>query len=145
MDTITIDKIIAILVTGFFIYRNTERTSNYVGGLLILTFGLTLLNIGILTTISVILYLLTVVTTIWLVLTHRIKTDIQTLISIFLIGIITKGVPLLLNFPNYAIFFYLSFALVLLYLYFILFKKSANILVITTVPVMDCVITLDLF
>jgi hypothetical protein len=145
MDTITIDKIIAILITGFFIYRNTERTSNYVGGLLILAFGLTLLNIGILTTISVILYLLTVVTTIWLVLTHRVKTDIQTLISIFLIGIITKGVPLLLNFPNYAIFFYLSFALVLLYLYFILFKKSANILVITTVPVMDCVITLDLF
>jgi hypothetical protein len=112
MDTITIDKIIAILITGFFIYRNTERTSNYVGGLLILAFGLTLLNIGILTTISVILYLLTVVTTIWLVLTHRVKTDIQTLISIFLIGIITKGVPLLLNFPNYAIFFYLSFALV---------------------------------
>jgi hypothetical protein len=145
MDTITIDKIIAILITGFFIYRNTERTSNYVGGLLILAFGLTLLNIGILTTISVILYLLTVVTTIWLVLTHRVKTDIQTLISIFLIGIITKGVPLLLNFPNYAIFFYLSFALVLLYLYFILFKKSANILVITTVPIMDCVITLDLF
>ena len=52
MDTITVDKLIAILVTAFFIYRNGERTSNYVGGLLILAFGLTFLNVGTLTTIS---------------------------------------------------------------------------------------------
>lgn len=145
MDTIAIDKIIAIIVTAFFIYRNGERSSNYIGGLLILAFGLTLLNIGTITTISVILYLGTLGTTIWLVLTQRIKSDIQTLISIFLIGILAKEIPLFLNFPNYAIFFYLSIALVLLYLYFILFKKSANTLVITSVPVMDCIITISKF
>ena len=145
MDTITVDKLIAILVTAFFIYRNGERTSNYVGGLLILAFGLTFLNVGTLTTITVILYSGTVGTTIWLVTTQRIKTDIQTLISIFLVGILAKGIPLLLNFPNYAIFFYLSIALILLYLYFILFKRSANILAITTIPVMDCIITISEF
>jgi len=145
MDTFIVFEIIAILVTAFFIYRNSERTSNYIGGLLIVAFGLTFLNIGTLTTISVILYLGTAGTTIWLIATQKIKTDIRILTSIFLVGILAKGISHLLNFPNYATFFYLSIALVLLYLYFILIKKSANILVVTTIPVMDCIITISEF
>lgn len=145
MDTITINKIIAILVTAFFIYLNNERKSNYVGGLHILAFGLTFLNIETLTTVSVILYLGTVGATIWLVATQKIKTDIRILISIFLVGILAKGIPLILNFPNYAAFFYLSIALVLLYLYFILFKKSTKALVVTTIPVIDCIVTISEF
>lgn len=142
MKTILIDKILAILVTSYFIFRNEERTSNYVGGFLILAFGLTLLGIGVLTSIAVILYLITIGGTIWLLLTGRVKSDIGILASIFLLGIIIKGIPLLLYFPDYEIFTYLSIGLTVIYFYFILIKKASNILVVTSIPAMDCIITL---
>ncbi|ADR20122.1 hypothetical protein MATR_22620 [Marivirga tractuosa] len=140
MDIITISKITAILGTIFLIYRNDEKSSNYIGGILIISFGLTIPKLPNLMSAGLILYILTLTITIWLLVKSKIKTDSRSFTIIFLAGFFVKE-GFFLNFPNYAIFYYLTFALVLLYFYF-LYRRSASVLVITTIPAVDYLITL---
>jgi len=143
MDKILLIKLLAIGITIFYIFRNDERTSNWIGGLLATSFGLTLLGIGTLTSAALILYVLTLATALYLVLTGRIVNEQRTLFSTFLLIAIINSTPPLLNLPNYGIFYYLAIAGTLLYGFFQLKHRSVNILVLTSIPVVDFILTLS--
>ncbi len=143
MDKILLIKLLAIGITIFYIFRNNERTSNWIGGLLATSFGLTLLGMGTLTSTAVILYVLTLLTSLYLVLTNKIQNDQRTLLPIFLLIAIINSTPILLNLPNYGIFYYLAIAGTLLYGFFQLKHRSVNILAVTSIPVVDFILTLS--
>ena len=143
MDKILFIKLLAIGITIFYIFRNNERTSNWIGGLLAASFGLTLLGVSALTSVAVILYLLTLLASLYLVLTNKIQNDQRTLFSIFLLIAIINSTPLLLNLPNYGIFYILAIAGTLLYIFFQLKYRSVNILAVTSIPVIDFILTLS--
>jgi hypothetical protein len=140
MDTVIIIKITAILGTILFIYRNDEKTSNFIGVLLIISLGLSFPKTPNLIAAGLFIYALTLAIAIWLLISSKIKTENRPIAIIFLAGFFAKE-GFFLNFPNYAIFYYITIGLALLYLYF-LYKKSANVLVITTIPAVDYLITL---
>ena len=142
MDRILLIKLLAIGITIFYIYRNDEQTSNWIGGLLAASFGLTLFGMEILTSIAVILYILTLLTSLFLVLTGMIQNDQRTLFSIFLMIAIINSIPPLLNLPNFELFVYLAIAGTLLYGFFQLKHRTVNILVVTSTPVVDFILTL---
>jgi len=143
MDKILLIKLLAIGITIFYIFRNNERTSNWIGGLLATSFGLTLLGMGTLTSTAVILYVSTLLTSLYLVLTNKIQNDQRTLLPIFLLIAIINSTPILLNLPNYGIFYYLAIAGTLLYGFFQLKHRSVNILAVTSIPVVDFILTLS--
>lgn len=143
MDKILLIKLLAIGITIFYIFRNNERTSNWIGGLLTASFGLTLFGIGALTSVAVILYILTLVATLFLVLTGKIVNEQRTLFSVFLLLAIINSTPILLNLPNYGIFYYLAIVGTLLYRYFQLKHRTVNILVVTSIPVISFILTLS--
>lgn len=143
MDKILLIRLLAIGITIFYIFRNNERISNWIGGLLATSFGLTLLGIGTLTSLAVILYVLTLLASLYLVLTNKIQNDQRTLFSIFLLIAIINSSPLLLNLPNYGFFYYLAIAGTLLYVFFQLKHRTVNILAVTSIPVVDFILTLS--
>ncbi len=143
MDKILFIKLLAIGITIFYIFRNNERTSNWIGGLLVTSFGITLLGVATLTSVAAILYLLTLLTSLYLVLTNKIQNDQRTLFSIFLLIAIINSTPVLLNLPNYGIFYILAVAGTLLYIFFQLKHRSVNILAVTSIPVIDFILTLS--
>ncbi|WP_424964049.1 hypothetical protein [Ekhidna sp.] len=143
MDKILLIKLLAIGITIFYIFRNNERTSNWIGGLLAASFGLTLFGSGALTSIAIILYTLTLVATLFLVLTGKIVNEQRTLFSVFLLLAIINSTPMLLNLPNYGIFYYLAIIGTLLYGYFQLKHRTVNILVVTSIPVISFILTLS--
>ncbi len=143
MDKILFIKLLAIGITIFYIFRNNERTSNWIGGLLVTSFGITLLGVATLTSVAAILYLLTLLTSLYLVLTNKIQNDQRTLFSIFLLIAIINSTPVLLNLPNYGIFYILAIAGTLLYILFQLKHRSVNILAVTSIPVIDFILTLS--
>lgn len=143
MDRILLIKLLAIGITIFYIFRNSERTSNLIGGLLATSFGLTLLGNETLTSVAVIIYTLTLLVSLYLVLTNKIRNDQRILFSIFLLIAIINSTPLLLNLPNYGIFTYLSIGGALLYGFFQLKHQTVNILVVSSIPVVDFILTVS--
>lgn len=143
MDKILLIKLLAIGITIFYIFRNNERTSNWIGGLLATSFGLTLLGIGPLTSAALILYALILLASFYLVLTNKIQNDQRTLFSIFLLIAIINSTPILLNLPNYGLFYYLASAGMMLYGFFQLKHRTVNILAVTSIPVADFILTLS--
>lgn len=142
MDKILIIKLLAIGITIFYILRNSERTSNWIGGLLATSFGLTLFGQGTLTSVAVILYVLTLLVGLYFVLTNKIENEHRTLFSVFLLIAIINSTPLLLNLPNYGLFYYLAIAGTLLYGFFQLKHLTVNILAVTSIPVVSFILTL---
>ena len=134
MDKILLIKLFAIGITIFYISRNNERTSNWIGGLLATSFALTLLAIGPLNFVAVILYVLTLLVGLILVLKNKIKSDQRTLFLIYLLIAIINSMSLLLNLPNYELFFYMAIAGTLLYGFFQLKHRTVNILTVTSIP-----------
>ncbi len=143
MDKILFIKFLAIGITIFYIFRNNERTSNWIGGLLATSFGLTLIGVATLTSVAAILYLLTLLVSLYLVQTNKIKNDQRTLFSIFLLIAIINSTPVLLNLPNYGLFYYLAAGGTLLYAFFQLKHRTANILAVTSIPVVNFILTLS--
>ena len=143
MERILLIKLLAIGITIFYIFRNNERTSNWIGGLLATSFGLTLLGIGTLTSVAVILHQLTLLVGLFFVLTNKIKSEQRTLLSIFLSIAIVNLMAQLLHFPNYGIFVYLAIAGTLVYGFFQLKHRSVNALAVTSIPVVDFILTLS--
>jgi hypothetical protein len=135
-------KFLAIGITLYYITKNKELASNIIGGLLILSFGLTIIGVTTLTNIALITYMLTLGAALFLVLAKRIKHTSRSLLVLFLTLSIISGFPLFLNLPNYVIFIYAAIATILLYAYFQLKHRSVNILVITSIPLIDALRTL---
>ena len=143
MDKVLLIKLLAIGITIFYIFRNNERTSNWIGGLLAASFGLTLFGQGTLTSVAVILHQLTLLVSLFLALTNRIESEHRVMLSIFLLIVNINLTVQLLHFPNYGIFLLLAFAGTLLYVYFQLKHRTVNILVVTSIPVVDFILTLS--
>jgi hypothetical protein len=104
MDKILLIKLRAIGITIFYIFRNNEQTSNWIGGLLAASFGLTLFGQGTLTSVAVILYVLTLLAGLYFVRTNKMENEHRILFSVFLLIAIINSTPLLLNLPNYGLF-----------------------------------------
>ena len=142
MDNIDLIKVLAIAATVYYIYRNTERASNYIGWLLILSFSLPMLGISGMTTVAVIIYSLTIAATIILTLTNRISSTNRILLALLLFSALTNVASQILHLPNYGILYILAIMVIGLYVFFQLQRKTVNILVVASIPMIDSLLTL---
>lgn len=141
MDTSLIIKLLAAGITLFYIQGNEDKKVNYLGFSFVFAIVLFAWGVKVLTTIGFIVYILTIgISLIWTI-SNKIEIPKKSLLIVFLVCSLITLIPKILFLPEHGILFYLGFVVIALYLYFQFRLQNRNVLILTSIPVIDSILS----